>query len=88
MPTEFQKNGRRLVLNEAVRTEIRQMAAETEGARITRVLGALGIATSSCYRRPIPEEVYRVAHSITNPRWQAWAKGAKEKLDKMLAEAA
>ena len=36
----------------------------------------------------VPEEVYRDAHSITIPRWQGWAKGAKEKLDKMLAEAA
>ena len=36
----------------------------------------------------VPEEVYRDARSITIPRWQGWAKGAKEKLEKMLAEAA
>jgi putative transposase len=36
----------------------------------------------------VPEEVYREARSITIPRWQGWAKGAKEKLDKMLTEAA
>jgi len=36
----------------------------------------------------VPEEVDREARSITIPRWQRWAKGAKEKLDKMLAEAA
>jgi transposase InsO family protein len=36
----------------------------------------------------VPEEVYREAHSITIPRWQGWARGAKEKLDKMLDEAA
>jgi transposase InsO family protein len=36
----------------------------------------------------VPEEVYREARSITIPRWQGWAKGAKAKLDKMLAEAA
>jgi len=36
----------------------------------------------------VPEEVYREARSITIPRWQGWAKGAKEKLDKMLAGAA
>ena len=36
----------------------------------------------------VPEGVYRQAHSITIPRWQGWAKGAKKKLDKMLVEAA
>ena len=36
----------------------------------------------------VPGEVYRDARSITIPRWQGWAKGAKEKLDKMMAEAA
>jgi transposase InsO family protein len=36
----------------------------------------------------VPEEVYREARSITIPRWQGWAKGAKEKLEKMMAEAA
>ena len=36
----------------------------------------------------VPEEVYREARSITIPRWQGWARGAKEKLDKMLGEAA
>lgn len=36
----------------------------------------------------VPEEVYRDGCSITIPRWQGWAKGAKEKLDKMLTGAA
>ena len=36
----------------------------------------------------VPEEVYREARSITIPRWQGWAKGAKKKLEKMLSEAA
>jgi transposase InsO family protein len=36
----------------------------------------------------VPEEVYRDGHSIMIPRWQGWAKGAKEKLDKLMAEAA
>jgi putative transposase len=36
----------------------------------------------------VPEEVYREARSITIPRWQGWARGAKEKLDKMLSDAA
>jgi transposase InsO family protein len=36
----------------------------------------------------VPEEVYREACSITIPRWQGWARGAKEKLDQMLTEAA
>jgi putative transposase len=36
----------------------------------------------------VPEEVYREGRSITIPRWQGWARGAKEKLDKMLAGAA
>ena len=36
----------------------------------------------------VPEEVYREARSITIPRWQGWAKGAKEELEKMMAEAA
>jgi len=35
------------------------MTSETSGARITRVLGALDIATSSWYRRPIPEDQRR-----------------------------
>ena len=36
----------------------------------------------------VPEEVYRGDGQIRIPRWQGWAKGAKEKLDRMLAEAA
>ena len=36
----------------------------------------------------VPEEVYTGSRSIQIPRWQGWAKGAKEKLDRMLAEAA
>jgi len=36
----------------------------------------------------VPEEVYAGGLSITIPRWQGWAKGAKEKLDRMLAEQA
>ena len=33
----------------------------------------------------VPEEVYTGGHAIRIPRWQGWARGAKEKLDKMLA---
>ena len=36
----------------------------------------------------VPLEVYRGDQSIGIPRWQTWAKGAKEKLDQMLSEAA
>ena len=36
----------------------------------------------------VPVEVYRGDRQIRIPRWQGWAKGAKEKLDQMLAEAA
>ena len=36
----------------------------------------------------VPEEVYRKGMSMTIPRWQGWARGAKEKLDKMMADAA
>jgi putative transposase len=36
----------------------------------------------------VPEEVYTSSRSIQIPKWQGWAKGAKEKLDRMLAEAA
>jgi putative transposase len=36
----------------------------------------------------VPEEVYRDGRAVTIPRWQGWAKGAKEKLDKMMAGAA
>jgi len=36
----------------------------------------------------VPQEVYRGDRKIRIPRWQGWAKGAKEKLDRMLAEAA
>jgi len=36
----------------------------------------------------VPLEVYRGDRQVRIPRWQAWAKGAKEKLDRMLAEAA
>jgi hypothetical protein len=36
----------------------------------------------------VPEEVYAGGLSIAIPRWQDWAKGAKEKLDRMLAEQA
>jgi len=32
------------------------MTLETDGVRLTGVLRALGIATSSWYRRPIPED--------------------------------
>jgi transposase InsO family protein len=42
-------------LNAAVRTEIDQMTSETKGARITGVLGALDIATSTWYRKPVAE---------------------------------
>jgi len=34
------------------------------------------------------EEVYAGGLSIAIPRWQGWAKGAKEKLDRMLADQA
>ena len=33
----------------------------------------------------VPEEVYMGSCSIQIPRWQGWARGAKEKLDAMLA---
>lgn len=33
----------------------------------------------------VPEEVYTGGRAIRIPRWQGWARGAKEKLDKMLA---
>lgn len=36
----------------------------------------------------VPEEVYAGGRPIQIPRWQGWAKGAKEKLDRMLAEQA
>jgi putative transposase len=36
----------------------------------------------------VPEEVYTNRHSTQIPRWQGWAKGAKEKLDRMMVEAA
>ncbi len=36
----------------------------------------------------VPEEVYRAGMSMTIPRWQGWAKGAKKRLEKMMAEAA
>jgi hypothetical protein len=36
----------------------------------------------------VPEEVYTSGQAIEIPRWQGWAKGAKEKLDRMLTEAA
>ena len=38
--------------------------------------------------RWFPRKCTRAARSIRIPRWQGWAKGAKEKLDRMLAEAA
>ncbi len=36
----------------------------------------------------VPREVYCGDQEITIPRWQGWAKGAKEKLEKALVEAA
>ncbi|NQU26389.1 MAG: hypothetical protein HQ567_34320 [Candidatus Nealsonbacteria bacterium] len=36
----------------------------------------------------VPKEVYTSARSIQIPKWQGWAKGAKEKLDRMMSEAA
>ena len=33
----------------------------------------------------VPEEVYTGSRSIKIPRWQGWARGAKKKLDQMLA---
>jgi hypothetical protein len=36
----------------------------------------------------VPLEVYRGDRQVRIPRWQSWAKAAKEKLDQMLAEAA
>jgi putative transposase len=36
----------------------------------------------------VPEEVYLSGRAIQIPKWQGWAKGAKQKLDQMLAEAA
>jgi transposase InsO family protein len=34
----------------------------------------------------VPEEVYVGGRATAIPRWQGWAKGAKKKLDRMLAE--
>ncbi len=36
----------------------------------------------------VPEEVYAGGRTIAIPRWQGWAQGAKEKLDRMLADQA
>jgi len=36
----------------------------------------------------VPMEVYTSVCSIQIPKWQGWAKGAKEKLDRMMSEAA
>ncbi len=36
----------------------------------------------------VPEEVYASGQAIQIPKWQGWAKGAKEKLDRMLVEEA
>jgi putative transposase len=36
----------------------------------------------------VPEEVYVGGRATQIPKWQGWAKGAKEKLDRMLAEQA
>lgn len=36
----------------------------------------------------VPAEVYRGDRAIRIPRWQAWARGAKAKLDELLTEAA
>jgi hypothetical protein len=33
----------------------------------------------------VPQEVYVGGRSVQIPKWQGWAKGAKEKLDRMLA---
>ncbi len=33
-----------------------------------------------------PHNVYVSGHAIRTPKWQGWAKGARERLDKMLAE--
>ena len=38
-----------------------------------------------CALALVPEEVYTGGRSIEIPRWQGWARGAKEKLDQMLA---
>jgi len=47
------------------------MTSETKGVQITRVLGALGIATSSWYRRPIPEDQRRRPGP---PHWTGWSR--------------
>ena len=36
----------------------------------------------------MPDEVYRGQCSIKIPKWQAWAKHAKEKLDELMTAAA
>lgn len=33
----------------------------------------------------VPAEVYAGGRLVQIPKWQGWAKGAKEKLDRMLA---
>lgn len=49
-------NGPPLVLNETMRKEIRDRTAENDRARITGVLSALDIATSTWYSKRIAEE--------------------------------
>jgi hypothetical protein len=36
----------------------------------------------------VPIEVYRDARKIQIPRWQAWARAAQAKLEKMMEDAA
>lgn len=36
----------------------------------------------------VPEEVYAGGRTIRIPKWQGWAKGAKEKLDALMSEEA
>jgi hypothetical protein len=36
----------------------------------------------------VPEEVFAGGRTIRNPKWQGWAKAAKEKLDAILQETA
>ena len=41
------------------RQEINEMVGQTDGVRLTGVLTALGIAASSWYRQPVPEDQRR-----------------------------
>jgi hypothetical protein len=69
-----------------MREEVKQMVDQTPPARLTKVLEAL--VPEEGGDPWVPEEVYAGGRTIRIPKWQGWAKGAKEKLDAMLQETA